>query len=314
MRRLGHPLSQDSFYPLVGHNTLWQPREAMPDFSWDIVKKYDWPVEMRKRIPVYLSESKKALGKLECKRMGLPDDAWFVCLHVRESGWHKDTMVERNANVMNYTGAIREVTDRGGWVIRLGDPTMKKLPPLDKVIDYPFTASKSYAMDLYLLSECRAYIGMQSGIFSIALLFQRPMIITNMASWLYPYPQNPGDIGVLKHVYCKSKKRFLSAREWMAEPLHATSFRELSDDYVLFENEPEELEAAVREFFDCNGDGNPTSLQREFNDLRILRGHEILSNPMRPQDGIRDQRQRYRLASMLESAVGRISNEYLQKN
>jgi putative glycosyltransferase (TIGR04372 family) len=223
-------------------------------------------------------------------------------------------MTERNANILNYTEAIEEVTRRGGWVLRMGDSTMKRLPAMERVIDYPFTASKSYAMDLYLISECRAYIGMQSGIYSIAFMFQRPMILANMASWFYPFPHMKGDIGVLKHVYSKSKKRFLSVREWMSLDLHATSFRELDDDFVLHENDPEELTAAVREFFDRNGNGEPTALQREYNDLRISRGREILSKPIRPQDGIRDQHQRYRLASQLEPAIGLVSDEYLRKN
>lgn len=314
LRRLGYPLDADNYYPCVGHTTLWQPAEIMPDFSWDVVARYEWPTELHTKFPIYLSASKKATGARERKRMGLPDDAWFVCLHVRESGWHNDGMVERNASIANYIDAIKEVTARGGWVVRMGDPTMSRLPPMENVIDYPFTPSRSFAMDLYLLSECRAYIGMQSGIYSVACMFQRPMIITNMASWMYPFPHMKGDIGVLKHVYSNSRKRFLSVREWMSEPFHATSFRELGDDYVLYENDREELKAAVREFFDRNGNGEPTPLQREYNELRISRGREIISNPIRPQDGIKDQQQRYRLAAQLESAIGLISEDYLHKN
>lgn len=314
LRRLGYTLDADNYYPGVGHSTLWQPEEVMPDFSWDVVAGYEWPKVLQEPFPVYLSKRKKAEGRRELKRMGLPDDAWFVCLHVREGGWHGDSMTERNSDILNYSEAIEEVTRRGGWVLRMGDSTMKRLPAMERVIDYPFTASKSYAMDLYLLSECRAYIGMQSGIYSIAFMFRRPMILANMASWFYPFPHMKGDIGVLKHVYSKSKKRFLSVREWMSLDLHATSFRELDDDFVLHENDPEELSAAVREFFDRNGNGEPTPLQREYNELRISRGREILSKPIRPQDGIRDQHQRYRLASQLEPAIGLISDEYLRKN
>ena len=183
LRRLGYTLSEFDFYPEVGLTTLWQPQAVMPEFSWDVVAKYDWPTELHKQISVYLGPQKKAVAERERKRMGLPDDAWYVCLHVRESGFHKDNMVERNATIANYVDAIREITAREGWVVRMGDPTMTRLPPMSKVIDYPFTASKSYAMDLYLISECRFYIGMQSGIYDVAMLLQRPMIITNMAGW-----------------------------------------------------------------------------------------------------------------------------------
>ena len=185
---------------------------------------------------------------------------------------------------------------------------------MERVIDYPFTPSKSYAMDLYLICKCRAYIGMQSGIYDVAMLFQRPMIIANMASWFYPFPHKRGDIGVLKHIYSKSRQRFLSVREWMAEPFNATSFSSLGNDYVLYENDPEELRAAVQEFFDRDGNGDPTLLQHEFNELRLLRGRALLGKPIVADDSFADLHQRYRLASRLESAIGVISDDYLQKN
>jgi len=61
------------------------------------------------------------------------------------------------------------------------------------------------------------------------------MVMTNMASWFYPFPHRQGDIGVLKHVYSRSRGRFLSVREWMMESLQATSFRELDEDFELYE-------------------------------------------------------------------------------
>ena len=169
-------------------------------------------------------------------------------------------------------------------------------------------------MDLYLISECRVYIGMQSGIFDVAQLFKRPMILTNMANWMFPFLPNSTDLGTFKHVYSKSRGRFLSVREWMNEPFHATSLRELGDDYVMHENDAAELSALVREFFERAGNTAPTPLQQAFRELRIQRGREILSHPVRPQDGIRDQRQRYRLASRLESATGLPSDTFLRQN
>ena len=52
----------------------------------------------------------------------------------------------------------------------------------------------------------------------------------------------------------------------MAEPFNATSFSLLGDDYVLHENEPAELRNAVREFLERDGNGEPTPLQREYNE------------------------------------------------
>lgn len=313
-RRAGYPLGSDSFYPGVGYWTLWQPAEVMSEFSWDVVRSYNWLRELHTPIPVYLSIQKKAVAEDERARMALPMDAWFVCLHVREGGWHGDSMSERNASIENYVEAILEITSRGGWVVRMGDSSMTKLPAMERLIDYPFTSSKNYAMDLYLLSECRLFIGMQSGIIEVARLFQRPMLLSNMASWIFPPPQLKGDIGVLKHIYSKSRQRFLSIREWLLEPFESNSFRELGEDYVLYENEPEEIREAVAEYFEQDGSSEPTPVQREFNDLWRDRWRAIVGCPIRPQDGNMDMFNRYRIAARLVGSAGLISNSYLQKN
>ena len=86
---------------------------------------------------------------------------------MREGGFKGDYDNFRNCNISNYIGAIKEITRRGGWVVRMGDPTMTKLPILERVIDYPFTLSRSAVMDLYLLKECSFFIGTSTGIFEL---------------------------------------------------------------------------------------------------------------------------------------------------
>lgn len=315
-RRLGYPLNDENIYPMVGILTLWQPHKNIKDFSWEIIADYDWPTQVHTKLPIYLQPHKKSVAVRNRQRLGIPVNEWYVCLHVRESGYHNDTTIERDASILNYIEAIKEVTNRGGWVVRMGDQTMTKLPEMERVIDYPFTEYKSDLMDIYLISECRVYIGMQSGIFDVAKLFQRPTIMTNMANWFYPHPAKCGDVGVLKHIYSKSKKRFLSVREWMSEPFTAVSFLTFDkDDYILYENTPEELRSAVAEFFMRNGRGELTPLQSEFNNKRLSQGKLLLENTLlikaKKKD---DMHNRYRLACDFVAAKGVISDEYLQKN
>jgi putative glycosyltransferase (TIGR04372 family) len=310
--------------PIIGESTLWQP-DGVSGFSWDVVESCDWKTQLATRLPVHIAESKRAIAERQREQLGLPADAWFVCLHVRESGFHKDEYVYRNANILNYLGAIEEITNRGGWVIRMGDSSMTRLPRLRQVIDYPFTEVKSPLMDVYLISQCRLYIGMSSGIYDVARLFQRPIILANMNNWMWPFPQLACDLGILKHVYSKSKKRFLSVREWVAEPWAAVSHaHNLGDDYVFYENTTDELRAIVNEYFDRNQQWKPTQLQRQFNELRALRGRELLSTKMYQGEDVAlyyrknvedyDSVERYRLASRLESVAGVLGAEFLQQN
>jgi putative glycosyltransferase (TIGR04372 family) len=302
--------------PMTGQDILWKPQGRMENFSWEIVKSYDWPTQMKMPIQVALIERKRKLAEAERRRLGLPVDAWFVCLHVREPGYWNDAVsgAPRNADIHNYLDAIREITDRGGWVVRMGDASMKRLPVMERVIDYPFTACKNALMDVYLISECRVYIGMQSGILDVAALFQRPIIMTNMAGWLYPYAQKRGDLALFKHVFSRRKNRFLSVEEWLMEPWGATAPNPSQEDYVFHENSPDELAMIVREYFDCSEKWQPAALQLEFNACRLRRGREMLGQPIIASDRYSDMHLRYRFASRLDSCAGFASADYLRKN
>lgn len=325
VRRLliGVHLNNVHTIPTIGESTLWQP-DGISTFSWDVVDQYHWQDQLETPLSVFVGEKKQAIAERQRRLMGLPENAWFVCLHVRESGFHKDSHFERNASILNYLGAIEEITSRGGWVVRMGDNSMTKLPALERVIDYPFTKAKSDLMDVYLISQCRLYIGMTSGIYDVAILFQRPMIMTNMVNWLWGFLIKSNDLGVMKHIYSKSKGRFLTLREWIAEPWAAVSFFGMGDDYVLYENTPDELRMVVKEFFERGDDWKPTPLQRQFNEARFHRAREIISQSIFSAENLQpcyrknaadfDLMQRYRLASRIDPAVGRLGAEFARQN
>jgi putative glycosyltransferase (TIGR04372 family) len=318
--------------PMIGVTTLWQPKLRMLEFSWSIVENYKWREQLQAKLLVYPENNIYAYADRWRQQIGLPIDSWFVCLHVRESGFHNDSATERNASITNYYAAIKKITERGGWVVRLGDRSMTRLTQLDRVIDYPFSEAKSPSMDMYLISECTLYIGMTSGIYDVALLFQRPVILANMSNWLFGIPPKINDICLPKHVYSKSKRRFLSVREWLAEPWGSISYRSLDADYVLYENSSLEIENAVKEFFERDNDWKPTPLQLEFHRLRVAHGKEIIGkpifagdnpqqkyseavdNPFYPDYIFYDILERYRLASRLDSVVGMMSSQYIQDN
>ncbi|MBK6908545.1 MAG: TIGR04372 family glycosyltransferase [Rhodocyclaceae bacterium] len=317
--------------PIIGESTLWHPAQV-PDFSWDIVNRYQWVKQLETPLDVYVEEKKRLEAEWQRVTMGIPKDAWFVCLHVRESGFRdsetyceRDAFGERNANIFNYIEAIKEITSRGGWVVRMGDRSMTKLPEMERVIDYPFTEFKSALMDVYLISQCRVYIGMMSGIYDVARLFQRPMIMTNMTNWLWTYPILRGDLGVAKHIFSKSKNRFLSLKEWIMEPWEGVSFsHKIGGDYLFHENTPAELRDVVKEFFDRSDRWEPSPLQCLFNEVRIRQGREILSNRLFYPNNVQsyyqknsadyDLVERYRLASRLDSAVGVLGAKFVEVN
>ena len=122
-----------------------------------------------------ISQTDYEKGKSLLKKIGLPDNAWYVTLHVR-GGVGNELF---NANPSTYLKAIKEITRRGGYVFRVGDKKMKKLPKIDGLIDYPFTDFKSEFFDIFLASTCRFCIGTSSGYWSIPTFFGRPVLLTN---------------------------------------------------------------------------------------------------------------------------------------
>jgi putative glycosyltransferase (TIGR04372 family) len=244
------------------------------------------------------------------RQMGIAENDWFVCLHVREGGFWRDESinVERNASIKNYIEAIKAIIKKGGFVVRMGDSTMTKLPKMAGCIDYPFTKYKSDEMDLYLLKSCALYIGMQSGIYDVAVLFSRPIILTNMVSWLFPFPPKKGDLGILKHVYDRKRNKEISIKERLSCNWELSGHSVDGNKYTLIENSPEDILELVEEYFrDCKKI-NYTDLQIKFHTQRVKKGIEIIE-----EEKSLDVTEKYRLFSSLHCEEGALGASFLIK-
>ena len=250
--------------PRIGEKQLWQ-------------SKTPWADQLTEYLPVALPDRKWKKAHAIRLKMGIPENSWFVCLHVREGGYYNQEgkrKTNRNARIKNYIQAIRYITDRGRWVIRMGDSTMTSLPAMDQVIDYPFTPFKSHLMDIYLIQECEFYIGSPSGILDVAILFQKPLVMPNMDEWLLSYPHKPQDRGLLKQLYSTEKNQLFTPWDWIA---NATEIEKaiFTDKYKLIENTSDEIVRLVHEFMK----GAPqTEKQLSWNAARAEAGKKILDN------------------------------------
>lgn len=120
-------------------------------------------------------------GRRVLEQLGMPRGEWFVALHVREDGFIPSRHSQlRNDDIHDFLGAVELITSRGGWVVRLGNPTMKPLPQMPNVIDYVFTDARSEWMDIFLLGSCRCFLGSDSGPVVVPALFGRPAAVIGM--------------------------------------------------------------------------------------------------------------------------------------
>jgi len=213
-----------------------------------------WAAEGRKpllRIPAEVRDrGLKALASA-----GLPPDIWFVGLHVREPQFqthHRDLHDVLNAEIENYLPALEEITQRGGWVIRMGDPSMTPMPPLPNVLDYCHSAIRSDWMDVFLAATSRFFIGTSSGVCYVAQDYGVPCVLTN---WWPPAqrPWHAGDIFLPKLLRRVRDSRALTLEESLNEPFgycNSESYLRKKQGVVVEDNDPQDIRAAVIEMIE----------------------------------------------------------------
>jgi putative glycosyltransferase (TIGR04372 family) len=179
--------------------------------------------------------------------LGVPGGAWFVTLHVRESGFYGEGDNNalhryRNADIETYLPAIEAIVARGGWVIRAGDPSMKALAPIPQVIDYARSSAKSDWMDIFLCSQCRFFIGMASGLQNVPWVFGVPCVFANF--WpMYVRAISNQDIFIPKLYVSRRDNRYLTFEEAHHPDLLGIYYAQALDmqGIEILDNKPEEI-------------------------------------------------------------------------
>jgi putative glycosyltransferase (TIGR04372 family) len=150
------------------------------------------------------------------ERVGMMRSEWFVCVHVREGGFKGEPIYyAANARIESYLPAIRRITETGGWVVRMGDPSMTKLPRMDRVIDYANSDMRSPWMDVFLSAQCRFYLGTSSGLIHVPFAFHTPTLASNWTP-ISARPYSSRDLFILKLYRSAADGRILSFPEAFA--------------------------------------------------------------------------------------------------
>lgn len=196
----------------------WSDAASMAFREWD--SKGYAPL-----VRVSIADSEYGQRKLEV--LGLPKGAWFVTLHVRTSGYYREGLGfiqdHRNSPTESYLPAIDLIVKNGGWVVRMGDSSMPKLPRTQNVIDVAHSALSSRRLDLYLWSKCRFFLGTTSGPTNVVISFNTPCLLVNCIS-NYAQSWNNRVIFVLKPIWSRVLKRYLSYKEVFIPSYRATMF------------------------------------------------------------------------------------------
>ncbi len=201
-----------------------------------------------------LTPEDKNWGEEMLAALGVPPGAWIACVHAREAGFFpadQATHAHRNASPEMLLPAVREIVKRGGWCVRMGDPTMRVLAPEPGMIDYAHHPLRSARLDVVLCARARFFVGNSSGIALVGSVFGRPSMLANMVpvSALSVLPQ---DLSIPKLYWSKREARLLRFNEIFGTP--AASYR-FAGQYEragieLRENTADEIREAVIELLD----------------------------------------------------------------
>ena len=187
------------------------------------------------------------------RKLGIPEDAWFVCVHCREEGYAPgENQTYRNANINNYLLAMKAIVNRGGWVIQMGDPSMKPLPQMDHIIDYAHLDIKSDWMDVFLCASCKFFLGSESGLSGLAFVFGVPGGIANHAPMSTVLWCGPFDVGIPKLIWSLKEERYLSFKEVLSSPISNFRFDPLYSKagVCVVDNSPEDIKELAMEMLD----------------------------------------------------------------
>ena len=194
----------------------------------------------------------------------------IVCLHVRDSNYKNNSSKRnyRNSNINNYTELINFYIKNDFTVVRLGQKNCNKINfDHPKFIDYPKSNFQSSLMDIYLISISDLFIGTSSGPRSVAEMFAKPILITNLDD-LSDFPLKNCDRTLFKKFYNKEYKRLFDRPRLDEFNYNLYDPVLFLDDFVLEENSSEDLYEAGKEFLN-NFKENSFALnqkQLEFNE------------------------------------------------
>jgi len=201
-----------------------------------------------------LREDHRRRGEAALRELGVPDGAWFVCVHSRDGGYSpRDEYMQsyRNCEIESYVPAMQAIVDRGGWCVRVGDPSTKPLASLRGVIDYAMSSYKSDWMDIYLGAACRFFLGNTSGLCLVSTAFGVPSALAHLTPLSGAYPSGVDDLGIPKLVR-KASGELVRFAEILACPAANYRFPELyeADGLQLVDNTPEEIRELAIEMLD----------------------------------------------------------------
>jgi len=208
---------------------------------------------------ISFNNEEKIKGEEILREFGIPENAKFVCLIVRDSAYldrYKNHTLKdfsyhnyRDYDIDNFLLAAEELANRGYYVFRMGVKVHKPLKSSNpKIVDYANSKMRSDFMDIYLGANCTFGVTTSTGLDAVFYVFRKPMalIVTPIGDMRF---QSRNDLHIVKHHINKKGKKELTVSEIFSSNVALSFFSDeyQNNDIELQENTPEEIKDLVTE-------------------------------------------------------------------
>ena len=119
---------------------------------------------------------------------------------------------------------------------------MKRLPTMERVVDYAHSSLRSDWMDVFLCGSARFILANTSGLYIVGSIFGVPAACANIAP-MSALSYGPEDIDIPKLLFSESNRRYLTFPEVFASPLANFRFSQLYEEagIRLEQSTPEDI-------------------------------------------------------------------------
>lgn len=248
---------------------------------WNTATQYKIISDTRNIKPFYtLSEEENKKGYKVLEKFGVTKNDWFVTIHARDPFYRNNGNISiRDSNIGNYKKIVEYITSEGGYVFRMGSEKTNKFNLNTKrFIDYAHSEIRNDFMDIFLCAKSKIFIGTNSGLNNLPLIFGTPIIYLNLIP-LSQLNSQPNSIGVPKLLKNKNSGKFLNFKECLSHPFGNSFYNETfekanievidNDENIILEATKEFLDRVNNNFFETEED---LILQKKFTSL-LKYGH-----------------------------------------
>ena len=210
----------------------------------------------------YFTDEEHIRGSKLMENLGISHKKKWICVHNRDplflektqpkslypKNWDWSYHNYRNFPVSTLRLASEYFAQKGYFVLRMGSVVEEKFScNNEKIIDYSNSSCRSDFLDVYLLAHCAAYLGSDSGIYTVPLVFKKPIFFVNFSpilihvnTWFNPY------VFIFQRMKNTQTGKLLSLRDILSKFSYNPDARLFKQHNVdLVNNSPEEIKSTA---------------------------------------------------------------------